>query len=175
MFSKQWTKIIILLFLVMLVPLIFDSFGNDIYEGAGPTSGGGGGATAKGAGGVGMKAAVAKAEEDAKKAKAALDKALADKANAKAGTAPVAKGNEATEETEEDSEFAELFTVNNNNKNDNLTYAYAYDIEPFFEGATSKKKPVCKIIARLDKNKNNSAKLTKFIGKLTKWSDKNCK
>ena len=173
MFSKQWTKIIILLFLVMLLPLIFDSFGNDIYEGAGPKSGGGGGATAKGAGGVGMKAAVAKAEEDAKKAKAALDKALADKAKAKAGTAPAAKGNEAAEETEEDSEFSELFTVNN--KNDSLTYAYAYDIEPFFEGAANKKKPVCKIFSRLDKKKGDSAKLTKYIGKLTKWSDNNCK
>jgi len=41
-----------MLFLVMLVPLLLDSFGVDIYEGAGPTSGGGGGVTAQGKGGV---------------------------------------------------------------------------------------------------------------------------
>ena len=33
MFSKRWIKIIILLFLVMLVPLILDSFVGDVYEG----------------------------------------------------------------------------------------------------------------------------------------------
>ena len=37
MLSKRWTKIIILLFLVMLVPLLLDSFGGDLYEGAGKT------------------------------------------------------------------------------------------------------------------------------------------
>jgi hypothetical protein len=36
-----------MLFLVMLVPLLLDSFGGDLYEGAGPKSGGGGGATAQ--------------------------------------------------------------------------------------------------------------------------------
>jgi len=44
----------------MLVPLILDSFGGDIYEGAGPTSGGGGGKTAIGKGAVGKGAAEAK-------------------------------------------------------------------------------------------------------------------
>lgn len=173
----------------MLVPLLLDSFGGDIYEGAGPTSGGGGGATAKGAGGVGMKAAVGGAAEKAKEEKAKLDaklktiahaakaavdkaKASADAANAAADTAK-AKSPEAKEEAEEASELAELFTVNNN-QNDGLTYAYAYAVEPFFEGATSKK-PVCKIFARLDKNKNNSSKLTKYIGTLNKWSSTNCK
>lgn len=34
MFSKRWTKLIILLFLAMLVPLLLDSFGVDLYEGA---------------------------------------------------------------------------------------------------------------------------------------------
>jgi hypothetical protein len=180
MFSKGWTKIIILLFLVMLVPLLLDSFVIDIIEGTGPKSG-------SSLGGVGMKAAVGTAAEDATKAKAALE---AKKANSKAGTA--APSADANEEAEEDSDLAELFTVNNNN---GLDYAYAYALEPFFEGAATKakaapatatkakaapapapkKKPVCKIIARLDKNKNNSAKLTKNIGKLTKWSDKNCK
>ena len=175
----------------MLVPLLLDSFGGDIYEGAGPKSGGGGGATAKGAGGVGMKAAVGGAAEKAKEEKAKLDaklktiadaaKAAADVAKASAASAAKAaadtakaKSPEAKEEAEEASELAELFTVNNNNQNDGLTYAYAYAVEPFFEGATSKK-PVCKIFARLDKNKNNSSKLTKYIGTLNKWSSTNCK
>ena len=167
MFSKGWTKIIILLFLVMLVPLLLDSFGIDIIEGAGPTSG-------SSLGGVGMKAVVGKAAEDAAKAKAALEaeKAKAKSTPAAAPAATAAAAAAAAEEAEEDSEIAELFTVNNDN---GLDYAYAYSVEPFSEGATSKQKPVCKIIARLDKNKNNSAKLTKYIGTLTKWSDKNCK
>jgi len=188
MFSKGWTKIIILLFLVMLVPLLLDSFGIDIIEGAGPTSGGGGQKTAVGKGAVGKGAFEAKAAEDAMKAKAALDATLAEKAKAKAkAAAPTgATPADTNEEAEENSELAELFTVNNNN---GLDYAYAYALEPFFEGAATKakaapvaapapapkKKPVCKIIARLDKNKNNSAKLTKYIGTLTKWSEKNCK
>ena len=61
MFSKGWTKIIILLFLVMLVPLLLDSFGIDIIEGAGPTSGGGGKKTAVGKGAAGAAAAAATA------------------------------------------------------------------------------------------------------------------
>jgi hypothetical protein len=182
MFAKGWTKIIIILFLVMLVPLLLDSFGIDIIEGAGPTSG-------SSLGGVGMKAAVSKAEEDAKKAKAALDKALAEKAKAKTGTAPAAN-----EEAEEDKEIAELFTVNNGASD----FAYAYVMEPFFEGATAKaapkaapktapapatatasapKKPACNVIKQLIKKKKNSdnPELLKYLGKLTTWNDKNCK
>lgn len=47
----------------MLVPLILDSFGGDIYEGAGPKSGGGGGKTA-----IGNKGAVGKGDAEAKSA-----------------------------------------------------------------------------------------------------------
>ena len=178
MFAKGWTKIIILLFLVMLVPLLLDSFGIDIIEGAGPTSGGGGGVTARGAGGVGMKAAVSKAEEDAKKAKAALDKALAEKAKAKAGTAPAAPA--ANEEAEEDKEIAELFTVNN----DELKYAYALDVyESFTEGVTSagKSPPICRIMNnRLlpiinNPKTNDTQKLKALKDKLDKiYTNKKC-
>jgi len=143
MFSKGWTKIIILLFLVMLVPLLLDSFGIDIIEGAGPKSG-------SSLGGVGMKAAVGKAAQDAAKAKAALE---AKKANSKAGTAAApaatatatATAAAAAEEAEEDREIDELFTVNNDN---GLDYAYALDVyESFTEGATAGKQPgICKIM-----------------------------
>ena len=33
MFSKRWIKLIILLFLAMLIPLVFDSFVFDVVEG----------------------------------------------------------------------------------------------------------------------------------------------
>jgi len=145
MFSKGWTKIIILLFLVMLVPLLLDSFGIDIIEGAGPTSGGGGRKTAVGKGAVGKGAFEAKAVEDAMKAKAALDATLAEKAKAKAA-APADKSKASTTGTSTDDEekkyIAELFTVNN----DELKYAYALNLhESFTEGATSgKPPPICK-------------------------------
>ena len=48
MFSKRWFNIIIILFLAMLVPLLLDSFGGDLYEGAGRTAQGKG-AAGKGA------------------------------------------------------------------------------------------------------------------------------
>lgn len=60
MFAKGLTKIIILLFLAMLVPLLLDSFGIDIIEGAGPKNNSTR-ATAQGKGGEGEKAARAAA------------------------------------------------------------------------------------------------------------------
>jgi hypothetical protein len=65
MLSKRWIKLIILLFLGMLIPLVWDSFVFDVIEGN--VAGG------SDKGGVGLKAAIAKAAEQATKAKAAAE------------------------------------------------------------------------------------------------------
>jgi hypothetical protein len=175
MFSKRWIKLIILLFLAMLIPLVFDSFVFDVVEGNVALAT----ACAKGTGAVGACAKLKASTDEATKAQAKLMADLKKKADdkAKAAAPAAAKAKAAApavskEESEEDSEIAELFTVNSNNQNDGLAYAYA--IEPFYEGATTKK-PVCKIIGRLDKMKKDSKKLEKYIDKLTTWSGKNCK
>ena len=155
MFSKGRIIIIILLFLGMLMPLILDSFGIDIIEGAGPTSG-------SSLGGVGMKSAVGKAAEDAKRAKASLDAELAAKAKGKMSAI--------TSTESEDIDFAELFTNRTNE------FAYAYVTESFVEGAASNKPAACTAFTKLIANKENHVKLKSYInGPMSKWHNKKCK
>ena len=167
MFSKSWVKLIILLFLGTIIPLIFNNYVFDVVEGNVALSK----ACASGTGAVGACAAIGGAAAQATAAKAAADLARANKTVG----APAAVG-ENNEEAEEDSEFAELFTVNNDRTNE---FAYAYVTESFVEGAAVKKTPLapavknpplapavknpplapavgknpwCKIVSRLDKN-----------------------
>jgi hypothetical protein len=172
MFSKRWIKLIILLFLAMLIPLVFDSFVFDVVEGNVALAT----ACARGTGAVGACAKLKASTDEATKAQAKLMADLKKKADDKAkAAAPVASKAAAptasNEEAEEDSELAELFTVNNGTGD----FVSAYSIEPFYEGAATKKKPTCAIFERLNKNKKDSKKLEKYIGKLTTWTGKNCK
>lgn len=172
MFSKRWIKLIILLFLAMLIPLVFDSFVFDVVEGNVALAT----ACAKGTGAVGACAKLKASTDEATKAQAKLMADLKKKADDKAKAAAPVESKAAApaasnEDAEEDSEIAELFTVNNGTGD----FVSAYSIEPFYEGAATKKKPACKIIERLNKNKKDSKKLEKYIDKLTTWSGKNCK
>jgi hypothetical protein len=130
MFSKSWVKLIILLFLGTIIPLIFNNYVFDVVEGNVALSK----ACASGTGAVGACAAIGGAAAQATAAKAAADLARANKTVG----APAAVG-ENNEEAEEDSEFAELFTVNNDRTNE---FAYAYVTESFVEGAAVKKTPL---------------------------------
>jgi hypothetical protein len=212
MFSKRWTRLIILLFLAMLIPIILYNYAFDTVEGNVALAT----ACANGTGAVGACGKLKASADEATKAQAALMANLKKKADDKAkaaapvtsktaapvaskAAAPVASkaaapvASKATapavskDEAEEDSELAELFTVNNGTGD----FAYAYALEPFYEGVATKATPatapncekkllcstkVCKIFKRLNDYKKDSKKLEKYIdGKLTKWSDKNCK
>ena len=154
MFSKSWLYLIIMLFLGMLIPLILDSLFFDIYEGA--IAGGGGSSY----GGVGMKKSIATAQAHAR---------------AQADAAKLA-ANPATGDQEEGaSDFAELFTVNNDRTNE---FAYAYVTESFVEGAAVvvKKAPACKVTSKLILMKEDHKKLKQYInGAMTTWHNKKCK
>ena len=187
MFSKSWVKLIILLFLGTIIPLIFNNYVFDVVEGNVALSK----ACASGTGAVGACAAIGGAAAQATAAKAAADLARANKTVG----APAAVG-ENNEEAEEDSEFAELFTVNNDRTNE---FAYAYVTESFVEGAAVKKTPLapavknpplapavgknpwCKIVSRLDKNTKlldiNEPKnrpTLKYMKKMTDWYKRKC-
>ena len=187
MFSKSWVKLIILLFLGTIIPLIFNNYVFDVVEGNVALSK----ACASGTGAVGACAAIGGAAAQATAAKAAADLARANKTVG----APAAVG-ENNEEAEEDSEFAELFTVNNDRTNE---FAYAYVTESFVEGAAVKnpplapavknpplapavgKNPWCKIVSRLDKNTKlldidepKNRPTLKYMKKMTDWYKRKC-
>lgn len=178
MFSKSWVKLIILLFLGTIIPLIFNNYVFAVVEGNVALSK----ACASGTGAVGACAAIGGA---AAQAKAAADLAKATKATKATAVAPATVGKN-NEETEEASDFAESFTVNNDRTNE---FAYAYITESFVEGAAVKKAPAadstvapsqkslaCKITSRLISYKDDHTKLKRYInGPMTTWHNNRCK
>ena len=173
MFSKSCVKLIIILFLGTIIPLIFDSYVFDVVEGNVALSK----ACATGTGAKGACASLATA---AAQAKAAADLAKATKAGAPAAVKATKAGAPAavSEETEEDKEITELFTVKNDRTNE---FAYAYVTESFVEGAAVGKKPLCKIVSRLDKktktldsSKSENTPTINYVKKLTDWYKKKC-
>ena len=190
MFSKRWSKLIILLFLAMLIPLILYNYAFDTVEGNVALAT----ACANGTGAVGACGKLKASADEATKAQARLMADLKKKADDKAKAAVDNKSKAAVDNkpkaavdnkskaavskdtTEEDSELAELFTVNNGTGD----FAYAYALEPFYEGATSGKKgpAFCRIINNRffpiidNKNITNDKKITELTEKFNYYLEK---